>query len=147
MNKKGISESLHTYINSLRGGHTFERGITTLENTPTPLFEESLRFIARVWRAVSNSTAGMAIAVLVFEGENMTSLGFQLTRALWNNFSQQFGTSELLWGLLQTFSRLQAYTVATRVLSNSLCDIWALDECANWDRANVGKVHNNDNQC
>ena len=147
MNKRGISESLHTYINSLWGGHTFERAITTLENTPTPLFEESLRFIAHVWKAVSNSTAGMAIAVLVFEGENMTSLGFQLTRALWNNFSQQFGTSELWWGLLQTFSRLQAYTVATRVLSNSLCDIWALDECANWDRANVGKVHNNDNQC
>ena len=28
------------------GGHIFERNITTLENAPTPLFEEPLKFIA-----------------------------------------------------------------------------------------------------
>ena len=31
---RGVEESLHAYIN--RGGHIFERNITTLENMPIP---------------------------------------------------------------------------------------------------------------
>ena len=35
--KRGIAESLHVYIN--------RANVTTLKNTPTPLFEEPLKFI------------------------------------------------------------------------------------------------------
>ena len=50
--KRGTAESLHVYTNRARLTASevgyFERNITILENTPTPLFEEPLKFIVHV---------------------------------------------------------------------------------------------------
>ena len=93
-------------------------------------------------RAGGKGTAGMAMAVPVFEGEKWHRLDSNV--CLRYRMASPSGRRSLgrLGGLLRTFSSLQASKVSTRELRliNFLWRYLARDERANWGGANMGVV-------